>query len=411
MKENKFQIKKSVLLDIAFCLFFAVATNADWMSNPFLWWGVIVLVFFTQFLLYRGKICFGITKYKLWWGSFLIICVVSAIYSINRNDSVAMIKTLIILAIMMVYVESELKDIDSIHRIMKLYVIGIGITLCYVLITQDMNQFQLAQIGEGNTGRWNGNDIGMNAAVIVTMSIYLLPKTKKVLMKICYLLIDLVSLYLIYWMGSRKTIIFLILAICGIILLKKPRKLIRNILIVLCIVAISWNAVLEIPALYQNIGWRLEALMASVTGKGAVDSSTLLREKYIEVGIESFKESPVIGYGINTYREINQVKTGHRTYSHNNFIEIAVGLGIVGIISYYWLYVYLIVGYIKNFIRKESTFLINVLFILFGLYLSMQVGLVSYEGITQWMLLLLLYKALCLNRQKNLGNYLIRNMI
>lgn len=404
MKENKFQIKKSVLLDIAFCLFFAVATNADWMSNPFLWWGVIALVFFTQFLLYRGKICFGITKYKLWWGIFLIICVVSVMYSINRSDSVAMIKTLIILAIMMVYVESELKDIDSIHRMMKLYVIGIGITLCYVLITQDVNQFQLAQIGEGNTGRWNGNDIGMNAAVIVTMSIYLLPKTKKTLMKIGYLLINLVSLYLIYWMGSRKTIIFLILSICGIILLKKPRKLIRNILIVLCIVAIAWNAVLEIPALYQNVGWRLEALMASVTGKGAVDSSTLLREKYIEVGIESFKESPVVGYGINTYREINQVKTGHRTYSHNNFIEIAVGLGIVGIISYYWLYIYLIVEYIKKFIRKQSTFLINVLFILFGLYLSMQVGLVSYEGITQWMLLLLLYKALCLNRQKILKN-------
>lgn len=400
VKENKIQIRRTVLLDIAFCFFFAVATNADWMANPVLWWGTLLLVFLTQFLSYRGTLRFEITKYKLWWGVFLIICIVSIGGSISKSDSLEMLKTLIILAVMMIYVESELKDIYSINKMMMLYTIGIGITLFYVYITQDMNQFQLAQFGEGNTGRWNGNDIGMNAAVIIPMIIYLLPKTRSLLVRIYYILTCIVSMYMIYWVGSRKTIIFFVLTMCGIILLKRPRKIIRNLLIVICIIIAAWYAVMEIPALYQNIGWRLEALIASVTGRGAVDSSTLLRERYIEVGIEAFQKSPLLGYGINTYREINQMVTGHHTYSHNNFIEIAVGLGIAGLISYYWFYLYLIIEYIKAFIHKRSTLMINMLFILFFLYLITQIGFVSYEGITQWILLLLLYKGLHMSKYK-----------
>lgn len=401
IKENKIQIKRTVLLDIAFCFFFAVATNADWMANPVLWWGTLLLVFLTQFLSYRGTLCFAITKYKLWWGVFLIICIASIGGSISKSDSVEMVKTLIILALMMIYVESELKDIYSINKMMMLYTIGIGITLFYVCLTQDMNQFQLAQFGEGNTGRWNGNDIGMNAAVIVPIIMYLLPKTRNILVRIYYILTCIVSIYMMYWVGSRKTIIFFVLAMCGIVLLKRPQKIVRNILIVICIIIGAWYAVIEIPALYQNIGWRLEALIASVTGRGAVDSSTLLRERYIEVGAEAFKKSPLFGYGINTYREINQIVTGHHTYSHNNFIEIAVGLGIIGLISYYWFYLYLIIEYIKTFVYKRSTLMINVLFILFFLYLITQMGFVSYEGITQWILLLFLYKGLYLSKYRD----------
>ena len=151
---------------------------------------------------------------------------------------------------------------------------------------------------------------------------------------------------------------------------------------------------MEVPSLYQNVGWRLEALTSSITGKGKADSSTLLREKYIKVGIESFKESPVIGYGVDSFREINEQKTNHHTYSHNNFIEIGVGLGVIGFISFYWIFVYLIIKYLKLFIHKRTSFFVNVLFILLVLYLAIQVGLVTYDSLIQWLLILFLYKAM-----------------
>lgn len=394
MKLNIFQFKNISLLDVAFCIFFAIATNADLMVNPILWWGSIALIIVTQCIVNRGKLIINLNKYKLWSLSFLLISLLSLIYSINKSDSFNMLKTLVILVIIMIYVESELNNLYSIEKMIMLYVIGVGITLIYVLITQDLNQFQLAIHGEAFTGRWNGNEIGMNAAMALIMILYLFPKEKNLFLKMYYCVIVAVSLYLVYWMGSRKTIVFLILGLCGVILLKKPKKLIRNLLLVCCLITVSWNLLMEVPSLYQNVGWRLEALTSSITGKGKADSSTLLREKYIKVGIESFKESPVIGYGVASFSEINEHKTNHHTYSHNNFIEIAVGLGVIGFISFYWIFVYLIIKYLKLFIHKRTSFFVNVLFILFVLYLATQVGLVTYDSLIQWLLILFLYKAM-----------------
>ena len=394
MKLNIFQFKNISLLDVAFCIFFAIATNADLMVNPILWWGSIALIIVTQCIVNRGKLIVNLNKYKLWSLSFLLISLLSLIYSINKSDSFNMLKTLVILVIIMIYVESELNNLYSIEKMIMLYVIGVGITLIYVLITQDLNQFQLAIHGEAFTGRWNGNEIGMNAAMALIMILYLFPKAKNLFLKTYYCIIVAVSLYLVYWMGSRKTIVFLILGLCGVILLKKPKKIVRNLLLVCCLITVSWNILMEVPSLYQNVGWRLEALTSSITGKGKADSSTLLREKYIKVGIESFKESPVIGYGVDSFREINEQKTNHHTYSHNNFIEIGVGLGVIGFISFYWIFVYLIIKYLKLFIHKRTSFFVNVLFILFVLYLAIQVGLVTYDSLIQWLLILFVYKAM-----------------
>lgn len=394
MKLNIFQFKNISILDVAFCIFFAIATNADLMVNPILWWGSIALIIVTQCIVNRGKLIVNLNKYKLWSLSFLLISLLSLIYSINRSDSFNILKTLVVLVIIMIYVESELNNLYSIEKMIMLYVIGVGTTLMYVLITQDLNQFQLAIHGEAFTGRWNGNEIGMNAAMALMMILYLFPKAKNLFLKMYYCIIVAVSLYLVYWMGSRKTIVFLILGLCGVILLKKPKKIIRNLLLVCCLITVSWNLLMEVPSLYQNVGWRLEALTSSITGKGKADSSTLLREKYIKVGIESFKESPVIGYGVASFSEINEHKTNHHTYSHNNFIEIAVGLGVIGFIFYYWFFGYLIIKYLKLFIHKRTSFLVNFLFILFVLYLATQVGLVTYESLIQWLLILFLYKAM-----------------
>ena len=147
MGEKKIKVKISIFLDIAFCIFFAIASNSDWMSNPIVWWGSIALIFVVQFNIYGGKLNFPISKYKIWAALFLMTCMFSLVYSINKNDSINVIKTLIVLALVMIYVESELNDYYSIEKMMSLYVIGIGITLLYVLLTQDMKQFQLAIVG------------------------------------------------------------------------------------------------------------------------------------------------------------------------------------------------------------------------------------------------------------------------
>lgn len=137
----------------------------------------IALIIATQCIVNRGKLTFNLNKYKLWSLSFLLISSCSLIYSINRSDSLNLLKMLLILVIVMIYIESELKNLYSIEKMIMLYVIGVGTTLIYVLLTQDLNQFQLAIHGEASTGRWNGNEIGMNAAMALIMILYLFPRS------------------------------------------------------------------------------------------------------------------------------------------------------------------------------------------------------------------------------------------
>ena len=129
MKLNIFQFKNISLLDVAFCVFFAVATNADLMVNPILWWGSIALIIATQCMLNQGKLRFNLSKYKLWFLMFLMTCTLSIVYSINRAISINQLKTLIILALVMIYVESELNNLYSIepHQ-------SIGLTLSLIHI-------------------------------------------------------------------------------------------------------------------------------------------------------------------------------------------------------------------------------------------------------------------------------------
>ena len=51
------------------------------------------------------------------------------------------------------------------------------------------------------------------------------------------------------------------------------------------------------------------------------------------------KESPLIGYGIDNYRILLGKNIGLITYAHNNYIELLVGVGILGTVIYYAMYV------------------------------------------------------------------------
>ena len=180
--------------------------------------------------------------------------------------------------------------------------------------------------------------------------------------------------------------------------LNHPSKRLRNIFIIVAVLYSGYTLVMTIPEWYNTIGWRLEGAIAIITGRGSADSSALLRAEYIEVGWEAFKENPILGYGINNYRLINLQATGHQTYSHNNFIEILVGIGIVGFFIYYSFYLKLTVDYIKVYLKRLTTPLINTIAVCFIMMFLMHVAVVSYYSIGQNIIILFFAKALQLRR-------------
>ena len=160
---------------------------------------------------------------------------------------------------------------------------------------------------------------------------------------------------------------------------------------------------MNVDALYNAIGWRIEGALALFGKKGKADSSALLRAEYIYVGMKAWKKSAVLGYGLDNFRIINLHATGHLTYSHNNFIEILVGVGAIGFLIYYSYYIKLLFEYIKIYLKHCASQFLNVVAICFVLLFIMHFAVVSYNSIEQGLVILFMSKAVQLNQERILS--------
>lgn len=395
------KINCNSIFEFIFMIFVAVVTNNEWQSNGFIWWGITFLLFFSYLFSEKLKLKIKLTHYKLWVFIFMIVCFFSFFIASDKVNALNQLKTMIIFNLVFIILEEKISSRNSIEKILYFFIFGITITLVYLLFNFDLNQFQLAQTGHGETGVWNGNDVALKAAVIVPLLLYFLKKEESKIKKSILIGIFLLCIKIILMTGSRKGLIMLMIGISGVITLKNPKKILRNGIIGIILIIIGFLAIMNISELYELVGWRIEGMVAMISGVGEMDSSSLLRKTYIDLGKKVFWDSPILGHGIANFALINFQNTGHYTYSHNNFIEILVGLGVIGFISYYWIYFYLIKEYIRQLIERKNIFLTNVLFINFILYFIMQYGFVSYFDFIQGLLILFLYFSLKIKRSRN----------
>lgn len=380
-------------------VFFSVALNPELSSNSILWWmsifSVIAAISFTN----DWKIPFRLNLFKIWGISFLGISCISIVYALNRSVSFDSIKTLIILFMILFLIDDEIGSQEDIEIYMKLFLVSLFIMIIYVLIKVDLKSFQLAQHGEATTGLWNGNDVGMKCALFIIIILYFIDNSTKKMQRLFLVISTVPAVVLVYYTASRKAFLMVALGISLFYYLKHPTKKIRNLLVIIVGIYIAYMLIMNIDALYNAIGWRIEGALAMFQKGGKADSSALLRARYIQVGVNAWKKSPIIGYGINNYRVINLRETGHFTYSHNNFIEILVGVGVIGFLIYYSYYIKLLFEYIKMYFKHQTDKILNITGICFLLMFFMQFGVVSYSSIEQMLLILFMTKAVEFNKK------------
>ena len=114
----------------------------------------------------------------------------------------------------------------------------------------------------------------------------------------------------------------------------------------------------------------------------------MIRMSLAQLGIQLFQQHPIIGIGIDNPRLYTYGVVGETYYLHNNFVEILSSGGVIGAVLYYWIYVRLIISYIKrrNFDDPQYCFCLVLLILL----LIMDYGMVSYYSKSTYIFLLLL---------------------
>lgn len=156
---------------------------------------------------------------------------------------------------------------------------------------------------------------------------------------------------------SRKAMIYLFLPLFFGLLFsgKNITKKIRNVLGIVLGIVIIYNALMHIPVLYNYVGKGVEnALNYFMLGTG--DTSAAGRNTRISYGMLMFSHRPWIGYGAMNYNYLfyNFEPLTQMIIADNNFIDVAVNSGIIGLVLYYSIYAVNILTYIRK--GRHSTF-------------------------------------------------------
>ena len=388
-KRSRFSFER-ILWSLALALFFTISMNSDWRMEYILWYGSLAVVLVAYLAAFHNKVLLTDLSFFAWFLSFVGIGLLSLVWSLSVSSGMDIIKSLVVFFVVLFLIHCSAKLGFDVNKILKLYFLATLINSVYVLFAIDIEQLGEVQLGTGLLGGWNGNSIGFMTAQGVLIGYYLSNMTKRKLEKLLYIISCFLLSVLTIYTGSRTAFLVLVVELILYFCLCKPSKIIRNAFISILILICAVYLVMNVDSFYEVLGTRLEGLFALLGGTGKVDSSASIRDIFIKNGQKWFSERPIFGFGINNYQILNHGATGRLTYAHNNFIELAVDLGIVGLIWYYSAYVYLMWKLFK-YIKKSRLYA----FLLSALMASLlaQYGTVSYYGFYQNFLLLLCFFA------------------
>lgn len=236
----------------------------------------------------------------------------------------------------------------------------------------------------------NANTLGMMAAYAILINVYYILREKRLPF---YSLFSVVSFIMLVASGSRKAIVVIVAGVFLLLILNNlSSKRMLNALFKIGGTIVVFVLLLYIASklpMFAGVYGRIQTLINSLTGNGAVDYSTVARSKLVEIGIDLFKSNPILGVGMDNAKIYGGIYFNKdEYYLHNNYIELLADGGIIGFLLYYSIFLYLLISLWKHRNFQDSEFIIC--FVLLLTRLILDFGMVSYDGRFTYLLILLL---------------------
>ena len=345
---------------------------------------IVVFVFVSH-----GRIRINFTYYHSYILVFGLFCLSSSFWAqspeLAISKGIDIIEVLIIMTIVSICFQQE----NSIDSILKAVMWGYYAVIVYEIVFYGWDYFVMVMKDSTRvTSEFlNSNTLGMCASFAIIINLYLLLSKKIPLWTMSLAILGVV---VVFASGSRKALLSLILGIFLYLMVRSFRKNQRTLpllrfLIALPIVIFVGYQILQLP-IFSGMMERMEGMLNIVIG-GTVEKSAMIRMSLVQLGVQLFQQHPILGIGIDNPRLYTYGIVGESYYLHNNFVEILSSGGIVGIIIYYWIYVKLLMSYIKRRNFDDPQFCICLVLLL--LLLIMDYGMVSYYSKSTYVFLLL----------------------
>jgi len=295
---------------------------------------------------------------------FLIVGLISIYFSINKIESIIILSRWGILFLIMVFLKVLLNDskinfltLCVVITVFTIYEVFRSISPYFHIIQDSDFSFRFSNSLKGVTG--NKNITASSILIKVPFIYYLFQYYKNKYFKILLGVIIFSSVYNILLLSSRAMIICLIL-ILAIISFKRINQGLNKLsfkqLLIDFLPFIS--AIILFISLYSSDEtFSLDKRLASVNTS---DESTSQRIRFYQHGIKHFVNNPVIGLGLGNwkiksidYDSQNIISYIVPYHMHNDFLEIACEIGIIGLIVYLLFFVYPLSKIFKSLSRNN----------------------------------------------------------
>jgi len=292
--------------------------------------GIFILLVGIKMYLQKKRIIFDwfLFLYLL----FILVCVISCFIALEPFTSTDRVKTLLLYFILIGTLINYVDSYDKLEKLITYFIYSGVISSIIILFGSDLSQMHILGKILGNK-----NMMSIITGMTAVFSFYFVLYKEKYI----YIFPAIVTLIMVLLIRSRTSLVFVLVNIFLLICFMDRidfRKRIKYIILFILILFLFYYLALNVPILYEIVGERWERVIHFFYGIETSEKSISLRAQMIEFGFKMFKEKPIFGYGINNYKVLFKNAFGIRKYSHNNYIELLVGVGIVGLISYYLMY-------------------------------------------------------------------------
>lgn len=286
--------------------------------------------------------------YRNWTLTYILFFLLSAIWAIVPKFALFIIIVRLVPILIMVFATfTYIKNNSSLNGTLLVVFIVALLMLAYLSthIEELVAGMRLGtSLNDEDEKKWNSNAIGINLCfAIFSGFILFINKKRNIIIRLLYIMTAVIMIIAILLTGSRKALLMLLIPFLYYIYIKKRKYIVLLLLIVPVLTIIFYEIVMNVEVFYLAIGTRMEDMFAIITGKtsGMEDSS---RTELINYGLEWFWDNPILGVGLHNFRVLsNQTSrfAGYNFYAHNNYIELLVDVGIIGLFLYYRVYAYL----------------------------------------------------------------------
>ena len=169
----------------------------------------------------------------------------------------------------------------------------------------------------------------------------------------------MLSIITTFFTGSKKGLMIIFFSLTYFFFTKNQKNVSNNTkiekkLIIVFTLLILVYMTFKNELLYQMLGKRFLYMFEQIgviSSQGTTlnsGNSTELRSSMYSVGMHLFFEHPVLGWGWNAF----MYESGFDMYSHNNYTEILVSMGLIGFLTFYWIYAKLMFNFM---LKKHNT--------------------------------------------------------